>query len=202
MSVNALRVLDAVHVREHVGRDDALMAADPAIDGRLAGVVGSERSPLVAVLVEQPAQVPRAVADVDVGVVEIGDGERRPAGPLRDRLGRHRRQLHQPHRPHARERVRPESALLVDDGGHERRVEPVAGRVRAHDVAVVERILEPVDEGGPLDRRHSEHDGRPGGDHCHGQDEQQAPRSHRRRSSSTRATNASSSASEPSLTYE
>ena len=37
--------------------------------------------PLVAVLVEQVPQVPRAVADVDLGVVEVGDPE--PVPPVR-----------------------------------------------------------------------------------------------------------------------
>ena len=67
----------------------------PAVDVLLAGVVGGEREPLVVVPLEKVAEIPRAVADVDVGVREVGDAETAAAGVLRDAPGGGRRQLHE-----------------------------------------------------------------------------------------------------------
>ena len=69
--------------------------AAPLVDVRLAGVVRREREPLVVVLVEQVPQVPRAVAHVDLGIVEIGEDEIVAACVHRDPLRRRRLQLHE-----------------------------------------------------------------------------------------------------------
>ena len=106
---------------------------------------------VVAVLVDQLSQVPGAVADVDLRVVEIGDPERRAAGPTRDRLPGHRLDLHQPHRADLR-RARGRNG---SPRRSPRRRGPSRGGIsaawRADDVAVVERVFDPVDESGPLD---------------------------------------------------
>src|SRR5262249_3627832 len=200
MSVDLLGAFDLVHVREHVGRCDPSPLGQPSVDGRLARVVGGERQSLVPVLVDELAEVPGAVADVDVRVVEVRHLEARAAGPVRNRLAGYRLDLHQTHRTDLGERVRAKAALLVDHGGDEGGVQTVARRVCTDEVAVVERVLDPVDEGWALDRRLAEDDGGPGGDDRDGEDDQDAAGVHRRSSSRTWATNASSSSSEPSLT--
>ena len=88
-------------------------------------------------------EVPRAVADVDLGVAEIGNDESGAAGAERDALRRVREELHEPDRACAGLRIRIESALDVDDRGEERGVEVVVRRVRADDVLVLERVARP-----------------------------------------------------------
>src|SRR3972149_1842382 len=62
--VHALELLDAVDVVARLGELDSPTLLAPAVDVRLACVVGGERRALLAVAIEQVPQVPRAVADV------------------------------------------------------------------------------------------------------------------------------------------
>src|SRR5436190_9271687 len=83
-AVDALELLDALDVVPRLGERDPAALPAPEVDVVLAGVVGGQGEPLVSVLVEQVAEVPRAVADVDLRVVEVGDAEARPPGAQRD----------------------------------------------------------------------------------------------------------------------
>src|SRR5207237_7754681 len=114
----------------------------PLVDVPLAGVMSGQRGPLVPVLVEQVAQVPGAVADVDLGVVEILYPELRPSRVDSDSLRRVRKQLHQSDRPRARLHVRAKLALLVDHRGQQGGVEVVVPSVAPDDRVVLERIPE------------------------------------------------------------
>ena len=69
--VDALQPLDTGDVCARLRELDRLVLRAPAVDVLLPGVVRGERGPLVAVLVEQMAEVPGAVADVDLGLVEV-----------------------------------------------------------------------------------------------------------------------------------
>src|SRR3954464_5813605 len=204
--IKRFQVLDPRDVVPCLGKRDALPLAAPGVDVLLAGVVGGERRALVSVLVQQMAQVPRAVADVDLGVVEIGDPEARAARVDRDPLGRVRQQLHQADRAGARARVRVELALLVDDAGQERRVGDggqgrgggsVVASVAADDRAVVERVAQAHVPRGRGRVHVSESASERGAD-----EQQRQELLHVPSSSSTPATNASRSSSEPSFTYE
>src|SRR4029079_6523876 len=95
----------------------------PAVDVLLAGVVRSEREPLVAVLRQQVMEIPGAVAHVQLRVVEIGEDELRSAGADRDALRGRGLELHQADRAGARLRIRAKLRLLVDHGGEERGIE-------------------------------------------------------------------------------
>src|SRR4051812_14225109 len=95
-----------------LGEGDPPPLAAPGVDVLLAGVVGRERGSFVAVLVEQVAQAPRAVADVDLRVVEVGDAEARASGVHGDPLRSRGQELHQADRAGARARVDAELALL------------------------------------------------------------------------------------------
>src|SRR5947208_12332439 len=79
VAVNAFQLLDAGDVGARLGVADAGPASEPAVDVVLARVVGGERRTLVVVLVEQVPQVPSAVANVDLGVVEVFRAEARAA---------------------------------------------------------------------------------------------------------------------------
>src|SRR5919199_333061 len=141
------------------------------------------------------AEVPGAVADVDLRLVEGVDAEARAAGADGDPLRRRRLELHQADRARARAGARPELALLVDDRREERRVEPVVPRVPADDLVVGERIAEPL-----VPRRLRAVDVREarGGDAEEPEERDRAPHDSR---SSTSPANRSRSASEPSFTY-
>src|SRR5215471_19175468 len=143
------------------------------------------------------AEVPRAVADVDVGVREVRDAEAAAAGVLGDALCRARRQLHQSDRPRTRAGVGIELALRFDHRGQQRGVELVLLGVDANVRRVAQRIPEPrvPRRLAPLqvDERAERRDDDRG-------DDDPAPQD-RRSSSSTPATKASSSSREPSLTY-
>src|SRR5439155_4905180 len=151
---------------------------------------------LVAVLLQQVAEIPGAVPDVELGVVEILDPELRPARMDGDSLGRVREELHQTDRAGGRPGVRLELRLLVDDRGQERRVEVVVARVATNDLLVGQWIPQPLpparlgrlQRGERCDQRPDEHD--------HAEDP-----FHGTRSAITPATNASSSSTVPSLTY-
>src|SRR5919202_6432032 len=90
------------------------------------------------------AEVPGAVADVDLRLVEVLDLEARAAGADGDPLRRRRLKLHQAERARVRAGARAELALLVDDRGEERRVEPIVPRVPADDLVVGERVAQPL----------------------------------------------------------
>src|SRR5206468_7137689 len=93
-------------------------------------------------LVEQMAQVPRAVADVQLRLVEVGDLKSSAAGPGGDPERGVGEQLHEPDRSRARARVRMELRFLVDDGGKQGRIEVVVARVSADELVVPQRIAE------------------------------------------------------------
>ena len=192
-------MLDPLDVVPGLRERDPLPLGTPVIDVVLPRVVGGESGALVVVLVEQVPQVPGAVADVDLGVVEVGDAElgapRVDGDPLRG-VGK---QLHQPDRARARARVRAELALLVDHARQQRRVEPVVARVAAHDRVVVERVADPhVPPGlGRVDVCEPPAEG--GAEQQDGEKLLHPPSAVS--SSITSPTKASSSSSEPSLTY-
>src|SRR5919108_1192909 len=75
--IKRLQVLDALYVMACLREDDPLPVRPPAVDIVLARVVRRERGALVAVLVDQVAQVPGSVAHVDLRIVEIADPEAR-----------------------------------------------------------------------------------------------------------------------------
>ena len=68
--------LDLVDVGLRLRERDPTAVREPAVDVPLARVVRGEREPHVAVVaVAQVVEVPRAVADVDLRIAEIGDDE-------------------------------------------------------------------------------------------------------------------------------
>src|SRR5207245_863004 len=71
VAVDVLQALDPLDVGPRLRERDPLPVCPPAINVFLARVVRGERGSLVAVLVQQMPQVPRAVADVDLRVIEI-----------------------------------------------------------------------------------------------------------------------------------
>jgi len=105
-------------------------------------VVRSEHEALTAVLVEEVLQVPRAVADVDLGVVEILRVERVTVGADSDTVSGLGGQLHQPDRAGGRLRVRVELRLLVHDGGDERGIKAVLTGVDANELRVAKRVAD------------------------------------------------------------
>ena len=134
VAVDLLQVLDPVDVRPRLGELDADALAPPAVDVPLARVVGREHEPLVAVLVEEVAEVPGAVADVDLRVGQVADVEGRAAGAQRDPLRRRRASAASARsRPSDERASRPELRLLVDHRRDERRVEPSRVRPLADD---------------------------------------------------------------------
>src|SRR5205814_10130179 len=110
-AVDALQAFHPVDVRSRLAEADAAAGLQPRVDVLLARVVRGEGRLLVVVLVQQMAQVPRAVADVQLGVVQIRDDELRAAGVHRDSLRRSGQQLHQADRARARLHVGAELAL-------------------------------------------------------------------------------------------
>ena len=111
----------------------------PLVDLALPRVVGGERQDRVAVvLVEQVAQVPGAVGDVDLRRGEVGALEAGAAGLARDVVGRLGHQLHQALGAGVRGLVA-EARLGVDDARDQRRVEPLVGGLLADDVLVAQR---------------------------------------------------------------
>ena len=90
-----------------------------ALHRLLAGIVAGQREPQVAVeVVQQPAQIGHAAAQVLVRVPGVRDAEA---------LGRRRNQLHQPLGLLVRLRLGVEVGLHLDDGEHQLRAQPVAG---------------------------------------------------------------------------
>src|SRR5438034_1433312 len=138
VAIDALEVLDAVDITARLRELDALSLLQPGVDVVLPRVVGGEREALVSVLVEEVSQVPGAVADVDLRVVEVADAETGAAGVNGDPLRGRGQELHQPDRTRARARIGPELALLVDDSGEQGRVEVVVLGVPADDLLVPE----------------------------------------------------------------
>ncbi len=112
---------------------------DPAVNVGLAGVVGSDRGRFVpAVVVDQVAQEPGPVGDVDLGRGEIRLRELHAARPPRDEVRGLGRDLHQSARPRGGCLVA-EARLLVDHRGDQRRVEVLVGGLLADDVVVAQR---------------------------------------------------------------
>src|SRR3954469_16593087 len=104
-----------------------------------AGVVGGHRRRLVAVVaIEQFAQEEGPVADVQFGVGQVRELEGRAAALLLDELCRFRGDLHQSPRARARGRVA-ELRLRVDDGGDQRRVDPLFVGLLADHILVAQR---------------------------------------------------------------
>src|SRR5205823_2766645 len=128
-AIEPLQLLHPAHVGARLGETDAGAAGEPPVDVVLARVVGGEGRPLVAVLVQQVAEVPRAVADVDLWVVEVGDREPRPTGVDGYPLGSRRQQLHEAYGPGLRLCVRAELRLGIDHRCEQRGVEAVVPRV-------------------------------------------------------------------------
>src|SRR4051794_9879233 len=96
LAVDVLETPHGADVVARLGERDLHLAAlrgarDPAVDVRLAGIVGSQGQVgavfVAAVPVQQMAQVPAAVAHVQVGVEQVRVGiELRPAGVDGDAL--------------------------------------------------------------------------------------------------------------------
>src|SRR3954453_9441127 len=197
--VDPLQLLDMRDIRARFGELNPLPARPPGVDVLLPRVVCGECEPLVpAVLDHQVMEVPRPVADVELRVVQVAEHELRAAGADRDALRGRRLQLHQADRACARLRIRAELRLLVDHCREQRRVQVVVLRMRAHDARVAKRIpearppgrlrlLQVHERSGSGDRDRAYHDEAP-------QDDESL--------STTPATKASRSASEPSFTYE
>src|SRR3954471_325125 len=118
---------------------DREVGSAPLVGVAGAGVVGGERRRLVAVVaVEQFAQEEGPVADVQFGVGQVRQLEGRAAALLLDELRRFRGDLHQPPGAGAGGRVA-ELRLRVDDGGDQRRVDPLFVGLLADHVLVAER---------------------------------------------------------------
>ena len=136
---------------------DTLLA--PAVDVALTRVVRGERRAGAAVLAHQLAQVPRAVADVDLGVEQVADHETVAAGAQRDRPAGLGEELHQAEGAGRGACVGTEPALGVDHGREKRRVEVVVARVRRDDRLVAQRVAETIEPDG-LRPPHRERGGR------------------------------------------
>src|SRR5829696_8043869 len=192
-------MLDPLDVVAGLREGDSLPFGAPLVDVVLARVVGRQGGALVVVLVEQVPQVPGAVADVDLGIVEIGDAEPRAARVDGDALRCVWEQLHQSDRARAGTGARAKLALLVDHARQQRRVEPVVTRVTAHDRFVVEGVADPHVPPGlrRVDVREPPTEG--GAQQEDGQE--LLHRGPAVNSFTTSPTKASNSSSEPSLTY-
>jgi hypothetical protein len=90
------------------------------------------------------AQVPGAVADVQLRVEQVVGLPLVAPGAVGDPLTRLRQQLHQPDRAGRRPRIRVELRLLVDHGGHELGIQVVVLRVTDDDLLVAERVAQPL----------------------------------------------------------
>src|SRR3954447_10337805 len=111
----------------------------PLVGVPRASVVSGQRRRLVAVVaVEQFAQEEGPVADVQFGVGQVRQLEGRAAALLLDELRRFRGDLHQAPRTGARGRVA-ELRLRVDDGGDQRRVDPLFVGLLADHILVAQR---------------------------------------------------------------
>src|SRR2546430_12782788 len=69
--VDVLEPLDLVDIRAGLRELHAFAFGAPGVDVLLAGVVRRECKALVSVLLEQMVEIPGAVADVDLRVVQI-----------------------------------------------------------------------------------------------------------------------------------
>src|SRR5919201_3581357 len=94
-SVEGLQVLDSCDIVARLGERDAFTSPVPLVDVLLPCVVRGQGRSFVLVLVQQVTQVPRAVANVDLGVVELVDPEPGAACVDSDPLGGIGKQLHQ-----------------------------------------------------------------------------------------------------------
>src|SRR5439155_1300228 len=196
--VDLLQALDLVDVGPGLGELHVLARRAPAVDVLLARVVGGEREPLVVVLHQQMMEVPGAVANVQLRVVQVGEHELRAAGPNRDPLRGGGLQLHEPDRTGARLGIGAELRLLLDHGREECRIEVVVAGVGADDALVAQRVPEPRIPGRLRALQIDECARRDDGERDEPRDAPQDDES----LSSTLAAKASRSSSEPSLTYE
>src|SRR4029079_7207247 len=115
VGVDLLHVLDLLDIAPRLGELDADALLEPAVDVARAGMIRGERGELVAIAVEEVAEVPGAVADVDLGRVEVIDDEPVSSRSHCDASGRIGQQLHQAHRAGVGPRAGVEPALGVDD---------------------------------------------------------------------------------------
>src|SRR5215210_329112 len=107
-------------------------------------------------------EVPGAVADVELRVVEIVQPEARAAGVEGDPFRGGRLELHQADRTRRRASARLKLALLIDDGSEQLRPETVVARMRPDDRLVVQRVTKPLEPVGRfvLDVQRDSDDGR------------------------------------------
>ena len=142
--VDRLQLLHALDVVARLGELDPAPLFPPAVDVRLAGVVGGERELLVLVLVEQVAQVPGAVADVQLRVDEVALVPAAAAGAVGDPLRGRGQELHQADCAGAGHGIGLELRLLVDHGREQVRLEVVVLGVPDDDLLVRERVAHPL----------------------------------------------------------
>jgi hypothetical protein len=119
-------------------------APPPLVHVRLARVVRGQRQRLVVVLVQQVAQVPRAVADVELGDEQVLGPPALAAGPVGDALAGLREQLHQSDRAGAGACIGVELALLVDHRGQQVGLESVVLGMALDDLLVAQRVTHPL----------------------------------------------------------
>src|SRR5687768_4488157 len=141
-------------------------------------------------------EVPGAVSNVDLRVVEIRDPEAASAGMDGDPFRGVREELHQSDRTRVRASVRLELGLLVDDRREQGGIEVVVARVAAHDLLVAKRIEEPLPPPRVLRLEQRERAQDSARQH---DDAENPPHAVNRRI--TPATNSSSSSKVPSFTY-
>ena len=138
--------------------------ADPGLDVAAAGVVGGEGEDVVAVeFALQGAQVPDAVADVALGLMDGLDGIRGVLELAGNPLGGVGHELHEADGAAVRVHAVLELALGLDDGDSQVRVDAVAVRVGLDGVAIREGIevvaLEGLGREGQVDGKREEDDG-------------------------------------------
>ncbi len=120
---------------------------------------GERRGHVVVVAVEEVPEVPRAVADVDLGIEQVARDESVPPRPCRDPLRGVGQELHQANGPCLRACGRVELALGVDDGGKQGGRQVVVPRVRLDDRLVAKRVADALV---PLRLRRQDPGGDPG----------------------------------------
>lgn len=138
--------------------------ADPGLDVAAAGVVGGEGEDVVAVeFALQGAQVPDAVADVALGLVDGLDGIRGVFELAGNPLGGVGHELHEADGAAVRVHAVLELALGLDDGDGQVRVDAIAVRVCLDGIAIREGIEAVALEGlgceGQVDGKREEDDG-------------------------------------------
>lgn len=156
-----LLVGDGVDVVEVGG---PAVVADPLLDVAAAGVVGGEGEDVVAAeFALEAAQVPDAVADVALGLVDGLDGIRGILELAGNPLGGVGHELHESDGAAVRVHAVLELALGLDDGDGQVRVDAIAVRVGLDGIAIREGIevvaLEGLGREGQVDGKREEDDG-------------------------------------------